>query len=216
MSSRQLKRRQIPEDDGNNNNVPTFRFNTFRARQRRFRVRRGGASYNTHKFKFRGKIDISSDSSGIILASFPIIPTLWDGSNPFPEWTNMQALFDSYKVTGVKFKWVPDKPNDTSTTTGYKPMYNAQDFDSYPTTPTVANLMEYDTFSVFGLDKPWSKYYKIKRFTGGATTILGNGMIDIASPINQGAIMFRADGLDLSDNYGSFIVTYYVTLSNRR
>lgn len=213
-------------EDNNNNRKRrgsrVFTSNKVTFRNRNFVSRNIGRRYSLyrapHFLKLRGTIPVSSNGSGLLVATFPVNPSIWDGTNAMAEWAALSGLYDSYMVRGVKIRWVPDKPNDTSTTTNYRPCYNNQDMDSNTVPTSIAQILEYDNFSVFDLSKSWQKYFRISKFTGGGTTgvILQGGWIDIASPVSQGSISFRSEGLDLSDNYGHFIVTQYVAFKNRR
>lgn len=222
------------EDNRNNNNSNIFspkrpfmaRFGTrglirtFVKRQRTTTFRRNArySKYNRGFFQLKGHLSASSSAGGAIVASFPVNPALFDGANPFPEFTTLQTLYDSYKVIAVKIEWVPDKPNDTSTTTNFKPLYSAFDEDSLFVPASIGSVLEYKNSKVFPLYAMFSRFQRILPVsnTTGGSFISKDGFIDIANPQTQGSIAFYAEGLDTSDNYGQWIVTHYIQTRGRR
>lgn len=185
-------------------------------RQRKYTKGRNN-KYNTAYFQLRATLNASSSVGGAIVATFPGNPALWDGTNPFPEFTTLQSLYDQYKLLAQKVQWVPDKPNDTSTTTNYKPMYSAWDEDSQFVPASADEVIQYKNSKVHPLYMPFSRYQKIPKVSKTSTGFVsGDGFVDIGTPNNQGSMSFYASGLDTSDNYGVWIITQYICCRGRR
>lgn len=128
------------------------------------------------------------------------------------DWSSVAALFDSYRVCAVKYKFIPSRPNDTTLTTAYEPLYAAWDSDG--TGPTSINAaMQYENLKIKNLSMPWSIYQYIgKIVTSGEST----GYASTASPITTGEMVFLASGLNSSATYGQLIQTYYLAVKDRK
>lgn len=194
----------------------------FKRGYRRFRrtmYRRGG-TFNTAKFKLRALNIVTSSAFGVIQYAFSMTnPALWDQTNPLSEWTHFTNLYDRYRVTGIKCKFIPHKPSDTSTTTSFQPLYVVADYDDLGAPTSIQQMLDYDKCRVFNLFSPWSAYWKIPKLANpGQTGVISlrSGMMDIAAPQSTGSIKMFSSGLDLSDNYGDMVFTYYIRFAQRR
>jgi hypothetical protein len=91
-------------------------------------------------FTFVRKVDL-----GIIS---PSVTVETDGAysftlNALPDYTEFTALFDNYRIIGVKINFMP-LFTDTSATVAYPPIRTAIDYDDSAAT-TLAQLEEYDS-----------------------------------------------------------------------
>lgn len=167
-----------------------------------------------HAFYLRQVLILSTNAGGVMAN------TISNNVATIPEFSDIQALFDSYKVTGVKLHYQPHLPNDTSVTTGYTPLYIVNDPDSPSALlGSVAQAIEYDSLKVRNLFRPWKVYYKYPKITqvpSGSAIVLSNGWLDIDNPIGTSSVATYADGLDISTTYGELIITYYVKCKNRK
>ena len=195
----------------------------FRRRKRRvFRKKltmRKSIQYNVHKYKMRAQSDVITNVGGSLAYAFSMTkPDLWDQTNPLPEWASVLPLYDRYRVTGIKIKFIPDRPNDAFSATGFYPFYVAADYDDLGAPTSIQQMLDYDNCKILNLYKPWQLYYKIPRLMNPGQTgviTLGSGMMDVAATQSTGSIKMHFVG-DLSKKYGTLIFTYYITLSNRR
>lgn len=158
--------------------------------------------------------------AGVFAPAFQLTrPDNWDQTNALAEWNTFSSIYDRYRVTGVAFTFTPDKPNDTSTATGYRPLYVITDFDDIAALPSKAAAIEYNRLKIFNLFRPFKYYTKVPKLVNSAANgvvSLSSGMMDIANPQNTGSIKMYAEALDTSDNYGTFTFTYYIKFSGRR
>lgn len=163
-------------------------------------------------FKLRATVPLVSDAGGAIA------DVLTNNPSATQDWPNISALFDSYKVCAIKVKFIPDKPNDTSTITSYKPFYMVHDPDDYGVPTSSNQMIQYENVKIYNLYRPFSYYRRLSRQTsvGLGTVVLQGGYRDAGDVTATQSIKYYADGLDVSDNYGTFIVTLYVSAKNRR
>lgn len=165
-------------------------------------------------YKLRTNVSLNSNAGGVISFS--------TANNPsgISEWASLVQLFDSYKVTGMKIKYMPHLPNDTSVTTGYTPIYIVMDPDSpLASLSNISQAIEYDNLKTKNLYKPWSVYYKMPKVSQvplAGSIVLANGWLDIDNVSSTSAILGYSDGLDISTTYGTLLTTYYVKVKNRK
>lgn len=180
------------------------------------RVMRKKQRQGIGNFKLRGSDAVSSGSDNIINWKYSTSnPNAFVNKNntgftgPLQDWTNFVALYDNYRVCGIQLRWVPHKPNDTSTTTNYRPMYIVMDPTDTIQPSTVGQFIQYERCIIKNLYRPWKLYFKIPK-TNAGTSDLGYGWAPTGSPVSNGAIHLYSDDLDLQDNYGDIIATYYI------
>lgn len=189
-------------------------------------VRRNWKNYiRTYgKFKLRQALDCSASDAGEIhytwtLTGLSATLVAINGAAPansVEEIGTVGGLYDQYRVTGFKIKYIPQLPNDTSTVTGFFPLYSVIDRDTPNTSPpvtTIAGAVQYDNLRVYNMYRPWSRYVRVPRYVSTGTPM---GWLDLANISNYGCAEFYGTGFDISQKYGKFIVTYYVTCRNRR
>lgn len=180
--------------------------------------RRREPSYNFAKYKLRGSDHILSDVSGTINTIYSISnpTTFFNGSGTLQDWAQVSQLYDQYRITGIKLKFVPSAPFDTSIQTTYEPMYILMDVDSNSVTPGVATAIQYESLKIKNMYRSWSVYYKIPKLIGGAVTQSTQGWFPTQSPVSTGAIYVWSFLTNLSADFGSIICTYYVKVKARR
>lgn len=151
-----------------------------------------------------------------------ILDELWKVNDPRnqQDWGAFQTLYDSYRVYAVKIKFIPSMPNDTSTVTGYSPMYYMFDVDSTAAPLTVNDFIQYENLRVKNLYMPHSVYFRIPKYTAfgssGVATLAG-GFLDTQAGFPSNGIICGISGpLDTTTTYGTFITTYYIGFKNRR
>lgn len=176
-------------------------------------------------FKLRTNPVLSSDAFGDISYSFsltnPNSTTAANSagySNAVQDWSSLTALYDSYRVFGVKIKFTPDLPNNLSATTTYKAIYSYVDYDSPTPVTTYNSVSEYENLKTYNLYRPFSRYVKVPKIlnTGVASSVVTFGWMDIANPQPSGHVGFFVDAASLSTDWGQLTVTYYVGCKNRR
>lgn len=140
---------------------------------------------------------------------------VFDGFSTVLDWSAITPLFDQFKVNSVSLKFIPELPNDTNTTTGFFPLYLAYDADSVAASAgSVSTVLQYDNYKVKNMYRPWEQTYKIKPVVqAGQTT---RGFQDLNAPSNAGCIYMYGTGFDVSTTYGQLIITYNITVKDRR
>jgi len=143
------------------------------------------------------------------------------------DWTSFSSIYDLYKVTGIKFTWIPGGNSQdlsdaqNATNTSFKPMYLCLDPDSGApgAITTEAAMIEYEDMKVFDYSQRFDCYFKIPKtmLSGG----LEGGWLDIASPpTTNGSITMLTPPTSTSSfanaNLGKMIVTYYIKYRTRR
>lgn len=163
-------------------------------------------------YKIRGVVAMSTDGSGVMN------DVINNDPSGYQDWSALASLFDSYKTLGIKIRYTPDLPNDTSTTTSFKGLYVYGDPDSTTAVTSINEAIQYQNCKVFNMYRPWSYYYKIPSATSVANNgiVLSGGFRDAATTTARCCIAFMGSGFDLSTTYGTAMVTLYVALKNRR
>lgn len=164
--------------------------------------------------KLRVVTTVSSDAGGQISS------WLNDDVSGYQDWTSFAAVYDSFRVCALKLKFVPDLPNDTSTITGYKPLYVVHDVDqSNIPTLTVNDAIQYENCQIKNMYRPWAYFRRFrKQTTGGVASqvIMAGGYKDVALTTASQCIQYIGTGFDISTTYGTIISTAYVSFKNRR
>lgn len=135
-----------------------------------------------------------------------------------------QALYDQYKIGGVKIQLIPKSNSYDGTTVGslMPQVISCIDYDSIPPTDTLANVMQYQNVKMTSSNRTHSRYLK-PRFVNlvDNTTTPGyqtnRGWIDCANATvdHNGVkiIVPKTPGQNLSYD---LIVTYYLKFKNVR
>lgn len=175
---------------------------------------------NVTVVKLRAAMTVTTNVAGIIDRVFyNSRPDNYDGDgNPLQDWSNYAGVYDSYRVCAIKVKYIPSFPNDTSTVTGFFPMYVVHDVDDVTPIASANTAIQYENMKIKNMYRPWSVYYRIPKYTSMATagTMVAPGYIDVAYPKDAGSVKLYCSGLDVSTDYGRFIATYYCAFKNRR
>lgn len=170
-------------------------------------------------FKLRTFYNIQSTAANAINAAFRITrPDNIDGlGTALQDWTNLAAMYDHFKITGIKLQWVPDCPNEViAATNAYRPLYTFIDFDNTGLVPTNSTALSYDNCRVFSMNLPWSRYFAIPQLTPAVATAGPLGFFDCQAPQETGAIyLCQQAGLLASTVYGTLTLVYYVKCSMR-
>lgn len=177
--------------------------------------RQGKGARGIRYFKLKSVTFISATSGTLSSSS-----NIYDPSAA-QEWSSIVALFDTYRVHAIKMQWCPYSPNEVQSVMVYAPCYVLADFDA-TTAPvsTAANAIQYENLKVKNLFKPWTYYIKIPKLSStsiSGVNIYANGYIDTSTtPTNLGQLLLFSSGNTGALNYGSYILTYYISCRDRR
>jgi len=163
------------------------------------------------KIKLRVTATVASNAGGQITFAYSNDPS------GLQDWSSVAALYDEYKVKGLKIQFYPYLPNDPSGTTGYLPLYTVIDQNSATTPLTSVNdAIQYENMKAFNMYRPWKIFRRFEKITGSTSAQVNNGYMPTASPVATACMAFYGVGYDISTSYGSVIVTAYLTLRNRK
>jgi len=183
-------------------------------RQRKpYRARARPSPAYRHTVKLRNFVTTNSTAGGVLAGYFN------DDPSACYDWASLTSLYDLYRVESLKVRYFPHFPNDTSTTTGMYPMYICFDADNTTSTPaTRQEVMEYENMKVKNLYLPWSVKKDVPRVAGNSTGVHTDleGFVDIGGARAFSSFRYYADGLDISTDYGDFVIELVVTFKNRR
>lgn len=185
---------------------------TYRKRWSRKRKPTGSGESGKRFFKLRGAFALSADAGGTISLS------VTDDPSGLGDWSNIAALFDVYKVCAIKVKFIPQLPNDTGTTTGFYPFYLIGDVNT-ATNPisSITVACQYENMRAKNMYMPWKYYWKCpKQSSTGADIVLANGYRPTSSTTATMGVFGWGQGFDISQQYGSYIVTHYIVAKARR
>lgn len=179
------------------------------------RTRKNKGSRGIRYFKLKRVVFLAA-SSGTISSSVAI----YDPQSA-QEWSSIAALFDSFRVHAIKMQWLPYAPNEVQATQVYAPCYVLADFDATSApVATAAAAIEYENMKAKNLFRPWTYYVRVPKLTG--TTISNvvvheGGYVDTTNlPTNLGQLQLFSSGNTGALNYGSYILTYYISCRDRR
>lgn len=186
-----------------------------RNRHRARRVAKKQGNDNKRFFKLKLVSRVSSDAGGIISAGVTDMPS------SAQDWASIVGLFDMYRVNAVKLKFIPD--SNTAFTDAaqsvWRPLYIVHDMDEYVSPLTSVNVaIQYENCKYKNMLRPWTYYKKMARTISAAGSqthdLKGYGDCDNPQP-NQG-IFWYGTGFTASVDYGTLLVTYYLTAKGRK
>lgn len=173
----------------------------------------GSGPYAKRFFKLRFTTTLVTDPAGVFTGEFV------DNPNQSLDFTNIAALFDTYKFCAMRIKYIPSFPNDTSSQHLYTPLYVVGDPNDTTPLTTTNQAIEYENMQVKDLQKPWKYYYKFPTATivsgAGTQVVLAGGYRNVNSIVPARAIKMISTNLTASSTYGTFIVSMYLTVKNR-
>lgn len=168
----------------------------------------GPSSSKPHRFAIRySKTGISSTAGGLVTEIFYLNDPSLAGN-----WTELSALFDSFRTLQMVVTWLPSVPNDS--TAVYRPIYAIADFDSSTVVSTAAAALEYDTCRMFDITKPFR--YSVKPPRMQATGNSPAGWMDVATVASQGTVSLLAPSLSVSTVYGSCSIEWDIEFKRVR
>lgn len=190
----------------------------------RSRVARSRRANGRRYFKLRTALDCLSDAGGSIHFTWSLTAISTNlvningagPSNSLEEVSSIGALFDQYRVHAIKIAYFPQLPNDTSTVTGFFPMYTVVDRDTPNTSPPITSIavaVQYGSLKVYNMYRPWKRYIKVGKYAQSGNPL---GTMDLANIPNYGCLDMYGTGFDISQTYGKFVITYYVSCTQRR
>lgn len=151
----------------------------------------------------------------------------FNGANSVIDWLLCQGLWDSYRVCGIKLKYIPHNPNNT-VNAFFQPVYGIIDYNNLDTSSPFSGfnqILQYERMKTFNLYKPWKWYIRVPKYTGATTSSVGVGVITQQRGFFNtstgelpavGCWYLYAEDLNPSTTYGTLVITYYLAFKNRR
>ncbi len=133
------------------------------------------------------------------------------------DWSSYTTIYDSFRVHGVKIKYIPFYNGVAATQTPVSvPMVLFYDVDSTGVglqsgVTTYAQALSYGNAKVRSTGEPFSVYFKAEKITGATNEPQGwlNATAGTTTTGAVGCFTFVSNGLP-STIFGYFIITYYV------
>lgn len=160
-------------------------------------------------FKFTvkySKTGIATTGAGLLSEIFSINDPQLAGN-----WSELSALFDSFRVRKVKLQWVPSVPNDS--TALYRPIYAHADFDSSTVPSTADTVLQFDTARMFDIQRPFIYEVENPAMQAANTAV---GWLDVGAPLAQGVVGLLGIALTASTVYGSLFFEWDIDFKRRR
>jgi hypothetical protein len=214
--------------------MPKKRFykkRSFRRYRRKFsKKRRSHKASNKCLTKFRSQYTITAGTASAIQLTVSLYNPQLSFNNGVsgtidPSFATYQALYDIGKVCAIKLRWVPFYQAASQSIT-YSPMYSCTDPDAATGGGiiTEASMLQYNSFRVHDMQKPFKIYFKCRKLTqitnsgntieqtypGGYYNILNASVMP-----DVGVLWLQANGLTSGITYGTFILTYYFKFKDR-
>lgn len=184
----------------------------------------GSGAQGKRFFKIKYVFKLTADENGEINLAPNTNSCFGDSPVLFQDWTNIQPLFDSFRVAGNRINYIPSAPNDESNMSLYAPLYIAGDpNDPQAITGGVNQIIQYENLKTKNLYRPWkywyrypraTAYWKFNQFTDAVT--LAGGYRNSATDTNPyRGIKLYAEDLTPGINYGTMVITLYMVCKNR-
>lgn len=185
------------------------------------RVKRSVKNYDVMPFKIRYTYEITSNASGeinnVVSTSDP--ESALGGSGTYNDWTTLEALWDSYKVTGLRIQFSPYHPNGGggTATRAQRPLYMVQDRDDTTALTSYDTAIQYDKVKIKALDKPFDVFFKTLDKSSSGSPVGWLNVGNAGSATNRiSSVKFWSEGLTASSDYGRVTLTMYIKCAGRR
>lgn len=165
----------------------------------------------------------------ILAPSAAVVSAHWTVRTPVNalELSNVNALYDFYRVCAFKIKFIPAAPNEIASSNYYRPVYlvfdNDADSSAGANITSVNQALQYDVCKIKDCSRPWKYYIKVPKINQGFQTggvnqcvIDRKGNIDIAKPCYTGDVSLYGDSFTSAISLGTVIITYYCKYTIRR
>lgn len=178
---------------------------------------------NSGWFKLRFHVTLSSTLLGVMQSNFSTSSPrrAINGAGTYINFDEIAQLYDMYRVTSVSIKFIPQLPNDSSTQTGYFPLYFVYDKNSGDGSPltSVDNALQYDNVKIRNVFRPFRIKYRVPPgiIGTGTAAVLHGGRLYFSTEVdpNIGTIKMYGDGFDVSQAYGELILQMVIECKNR-
>lgn len=170
-------------------------------------------------FKLKGTATLNSTAGGVISFYARLTqPDLFDGANPVQDWSNLVALYDSFRVNSVTLRYYPVAPNDPASVHTFAPVYSVLEPDSVASPSSVASAIQYDSLRCHNMFAPWKDMRIVpKQLIPLAGTGIAQGdFLDLNATQVTGCVALYGTGFSISTGYGYLVCEYSVTFKNRR
>jgi hypothetical protein len=152
---------------------------------------------------------VSSSAGGSILANLSMDPS------SAGDWADFTALYDEFRVVGVRIHLVSAQTNSTGVNNGILAIAYDDDTNSAPASVTA--VRQYATSTVHSTIMTHNSASPLQLVYWRPTTGVPPLWIDVATPSGSlGSILLAATGLTASTAYLQYALDYYVEFRGRR
>lgn len=173
--------------------------------------------YDRQPYKIRYAYPMTSSAAGLIddVLSTSDPAGAVDSAGTYEDWTSLAAIWDSYKVTGLRVQYTPTLTNGS--TVAIQPMYIIQDHDDVSAAASYGAQIQYDKVKFVNVNEKWDLFFKVgpTTQTGNPLTFLNVGTAGSATNRISSVKLF-CDNLAASQAYGVILLTMYITFGGRR
>lgn len=173
--------------------------------------RNGGSSSKIHSF--RRTFDYGS--SGIVTDGVnPLYSAFNFSMNDMPGYSELTALYDFYKLTGVKFTCIPYKQTDSNSVgstnnTFQPPIFYVVDRSDSTTPSSVSEILEYNDHRISTVWKGFKIYIPNPKFSDATSAVRG-GWVSTSNPsLNWYGLKIAIPPTNVATTF-YVIITYYV------
>ncbi len=199
-------------------------------RGRRRRRRRGRAQIPPGQFavKLQHNADLTSDAGGLLNWRHNMVnpDRALNGAGSASSFSDYKALFNTYKVVGIKIDYIPYLYQDPSGTTIFRPLGHTVRTitNDAGNITTFDDIIDEDNYKVYDLRRKFSIYRKVwtpqsmeVTATNSVAVSAGGWMATGDLPIlHTPSMLFASEGLTASKIYGKIIVHYYIRFKDRK
>jgi hypothetical protein len=126
----------------------------------------------------------------------------------YNDWSSVSAVWDEYRVLGMKMIYYPYNKYNEPTSTVVGPVFLVLDRDDGVAVASEALAINYESVKMKGLNEKWT-------FEGKMAGVTEATYITTASPVANMWIKTRADGVTISHSYGRYYIAALVQFRGR-
>jgi hypothetical protein len=142
------------------------------------------------------------------------------------DWANFKAMFDQYKVTGIRIRFDPAEPYGGDNSLVWRPVYIFKDVDTTEPFEAISTIQGRKR-KIVNLYKPFKIYMKAPKYTSIDAGIFDtdltmthggwmNTMATDSATWQAGMINILGQNLSTLSTYGTLDIRYYVLGKGRK
>jgi len=145
------------------------------------------------------------------------IQNITNSPDGYPDWSNIAALFEYYRATGLSIKWIPHSTEAIGNAAPtQRPIYIIHDWNNLNEVFTQAYMLAHEAMTIKHTTSSWTYYRKTKETAPPYLQIEGSfaGFMRTTDPVPTNVI--RLWNTDAATTNGTLIVTLYIIAQYRK